>query len=99
MKSAEAAERFFKVVAYSPERIMSVGIVEIKIRSQQPEGSNDRRKQVALASSVASSLQMQLMALFYDQLFRCKNVRKFEQLLKLHPGWQSVSVFFSIIAV
>lgn len=70
---------------------MSVGIVEMRIRSQHEASSDDGAK---LASSVACSLQMQLMALYYDRLFRSKNVDKFGELLNLHPGWQSVRFCF-----
>lgn len=81
-KASEAAERFFKVASCSKYRIMSVGIIQSKIANQNSADANADE----LGSSVASSLQMQLLALYYDRLARCKSVEKFKAMLDLHLG-------------
>eukprot|EP00435_Cladocopium_sp_Y103_P046321 s1190_g13.t1 len=70
----------------SNERILSVGTIQSKIALQAGEKASD--KNVELGSALASSLQMQLMALYYDRLFRAKNPEKFRQILDLRFGQQ-----------
>jgi len=74
------------VISCSNERILSVGTIQSKIARQS--GDNVTEKNAELGSSIASSLQMQLMALYYDRLFRAKNPEKFRQILDLCFGQQ-----------
>ena len=89
-KGVQASEHFFKVASCSKDRVFSVGTVLSKVRGdgQAPKDSGNE-----LSSSVASSLQMQLMALYFDRLFRLKTTEKFKQMLDLFCSQLDKHVF------
>ena len=76
-KGAEGAQRFFKVASCSKERILCVSMVQTKVARQQKSEADQ------LGSSVANNIQSQLMAVFFDRVFRAKSADRFKAFLDL----------------
>ncbi len=67
----------------SNDQILSVGLIQTKLSSEKKNNNEEAPSKSELGPSVANNLQNQLIALFFDRLFRAKNSEKFKQLLDL----------------